>query len=88
MNTKKIYKLILLIMALATGMLFLLPRVAIAAGGPYGPYGPIIPEPTDFAGKEFITTAGIVLYGGGIGMLAYAKLIKNKVQDALRRSAK
>lgn len=55
------------------------PTGVAAAGGPSdGPYGPHDPEDT-FGSTSFLTVAAVITYTVGLAVLAYVKLIKNKI---------
>lgn len=61
----------------------LTPNVIEAAGGtPYGPYAPHIPEET-YGSTSFLTIVATIAYTAGIAVLAYVKLIKNKIESVV-----
>lgn len=54
--------------------------VASAAGyGPYGPYGPHTPVDTGLAGTDFLSAAGLGLYGVGSVVVSYATKLKSLI---------
>ena len=63
-------------------MLFLFSAgVARAAGAPTSPYGPFEPEPSGFVG-DMLGVFAVALYGVGIGLVAYGKLIGSFTRSA------
>ena len=54
-------------------------RASAAGGSAYGPYAPHTPEETGFSGQSLLTTAGVVLYAGGVAIVSYSTLLKKKL---------
>ena len=46
---------------------------------PYSPYGPHIPVPTGLGDIESIALVGAISYLGGITLMSYSRVIKNKL---------
>ena len=48
-------------------------------GSPYSPYGPHVPVPTGFGDIESVALIGAISYIGGISLMTFSNIIKNRL---------